>query len=67
MQDNLGRIYVLKEGIEQNIVTKWHQNRSPGIVLVDLLNFVQAGALGNGLGPNFWPKIDPKPKIKSRF
>ena len=43
-------------GIEQEIVTKLPYDRSPGVILVDLWSDFQAGAVGNGPGPNFGRK-----------
>ena len=39
--------------IEQEIVTKWQSNRSPGVMLVDFWSIFQAGAVGHAPGPNF--------------
>ncbi len=40
-------------GIEQKTVTKWHSNRSPGLILDDSCSVCRAGAVRNGPGPNF--------------
>ncbi len=61
VKDKLGRtygriLYFSFLGIEQEIVTKWPWNRSPGVMLVDFWGVFQAGAVGNGPGPNFGRK-----------
>ncbi len=43
-------------GIEQQMVTKWPWDRSPGSILVDLCSTFKAGAVGSGPGPNFGRK-----------
>ncbi len=52
------------EGIEREIVTKWPLNRSPGVVLVDLWSICQAGAVGNGPGPNI---AENRPKTETKI
>ena len=42
-------------------------NWSPGVILDDLWSILQAGAVGNGPGPDFGQKTDRKQKLKPRF
>ena len=44
------------------------QSRSPELIFVDLCSMFQAGAVGNGPGPNFGRKPTQNPqKLKPRF
>ncbi len=53
---------------EQDMVTKWPDNRFPGLILVGLRIVFQAGAVGNGSGPQFGRKPAPnRPNLKSIF
>ncbi len=55
-------------GVEKKMVTKWTENRSPGLMLVDLCSVFPAEAVGKGPGPKFGRKPDPnRQKLKSIF
>ncbi len=55
-------------GVEQNMVTKQPENRSPGMIFFDLRSMVQAGAVSNGLGANVGRKmVQTRPKHKNVF
>ncbi len=57
--------------MELEIVTKCFRSRSPGRIWVDLCATFRVGAVGNGLGPNFWagnrPNIDQNKSLGFSF